>query len=588
MGAIKMELINGTQSTKSLVSPRRNRYYYGKLLDEYHFQLEQSYMNEKRRLLNRLGLGNGVLCGLEVTPAEGRKVVIHPGAAIDLLGREIVVPDPFCLEISRDLLEKDGDLGDSPIDNAIPVTLCLAYHECETDHTPVMACGCDVQETSMPSTVQERFKLFLRPGLPSRKPGRLTADQCRKIFPADPPEGFDRRNTACRCLSGECILVDDHCVVLATLLVPTDEENSIQIDTCTYRPVVYSNAMLMDLILCLARRLDACCDQAPPDLIAPRLTQIDFLDTSGNKIGSLESPTSPAKIPAEESMAQFRMVFNAAMDPDSFFTGTSQDDPIHFSVLVTDLADQSAVPGRIEFENDRMVLFVLDYDDSRDSFSTGRYQVTLFGDEDETGARFAIAGQNDVRFDGESTQLPSGDGSEGGNFIFEFEIVEEKAAFAIQDVFFGRSDGKSAGQLKSPSVPYNIPYSGDQAGVNRISVKFTSDVDPKTVIAGDENTDPETINFLVTATPLKEPPQLKNFIPGGIKVLSDNQVEFVAAKELVPGAYHVTLFGNKDPLGKRIPIMNRGGKRLDGEPISIPSGDGNEGGDFTFRFVIGK
>src|SRR5438270_9372398 len=71
----------------------RNRYFYGKLLDVFHFELEQDYLNGKRWLLNRLMSGYGVLCGLDVQPArEGRKVVVTPGIALDRGGREIIVP----------------------------------------------------------------------------------------------------------------------------------------------------------------------------------------------------------------------------------------------------------------------------------------------------------------------------------------------------------------------------------------------------------------------------------------------------------------------------------------------------------------
>ena len=53
-----------------LRTPARNHYFYGKLLDVFHFQMEQTYFNRKRWLLNRLGLGSGVLCGLEVILAD--------------------------------------------------------------------------------------------------------------------------------------------------------------------------------------------------------------------------------------------------------------------------------------------------------------------------------------------------------------------------------------------------------------------------------------------------------------------------------------------------------------------------------------
>ena len=76
----------------ALVAPVRNRYFYGKLLDVRHFDLEQAYLIGRRRLLNRLGLGAGVLCGLEVTATPEGQIQISAGVAVDGRGREIVVP----------------------------------------------------------------------------------------------------------------------------------------------------------------------------------------------------------------------------------------------------------------------------------------------------------------------------------------------------------------------------------------------------------------------------------------------------------------------------------------------------------------
>src|SRR6266478_3901918 len=65
----------------------RNRYFYGKLLDACHLQLEQGYFNGKRWLLNRLALGSGVVCGLKLIPSvDGQGLQVLPGLAIDRLG----------------------------------------------------------------------------------------------------------------------------------------------------------------------------------------------------------------------------------------------------------------------------------------------------------------------------------------------------------------------------------------------------------------------------------------------------------------------------------------------------------------------
>ena len=55
-----------TNGACDLQAPKRNHYFHGKLLDVYHFELETAYLNFKRRMLNRLVTGYGVVCGLNV------------------------------------------------------------------------------------------------------------------------------------------------------------------------------------------------------------------------------------------------------------------------------------------------------------------------------------------------------------------------------------------------------------------------------------------------------------------------------------------------------------------------------------------
>src|SRR5687768_13214566 len=76
--------------------PRRNRYFYGKLLDAPHLELEQDYGRSADAQLALHVLGAGVLCGLDVTPivsGDQRGLRIGAGLALDGWGRQIVVPD---------------------------------------------------------------------------------------------------------------------------------------------------------------------------------------------------------------------------------------------------------------------------------------------------------------------------------------------------------------------------------------------------------------------------------------------------------------------------------------------------------------
>ena len=78
---------------KALSSPSRNIFFYGKLMDRQHWEMEARYTRLLRALNNRLSLGAGVLCGAGVTVStDGKGVCVAPGALVDFWGREVVIP----------------------------------------------------------------------------------------------------------------------------------------------------------------------------------------------------------------------------------------------------------------------------------------------------------------------------------------------------------------------------------------------------------------------------------------------------------------------------------------------------------------
>lgn len=165
-----------------LAAPQRNKYFHGELLGVHHFQMEQDYFNRKRWLVNRLGLGEGVLCGLNVTEKDG-EVCISPGVAIDALGREIIVPevvslDPWAVtdECGKPLADKLKDTEEHT------VHICLAYHECAADYQPVLVTDCNTREQCTPSTIVESYRLLVREGEPESPPKGLAPEVCETVF----------------------------------------------------------------------------------------------------------------------------------------------------------------------------------------------------------------------------------------------------------------------------------------------------------------------------------------------------------------------------------------------------------------------
>ncbi|GJG89728.1 hypothetical protein tb265_49090 [Gemmatimonadetes bacterium T265] len=239
-----------------LATPSRNRYYYGKLLDSYHLELEQRYGGDKRRLINRLTLGTGVLCGLDVAAnADGTRVRVRAGVAVDGVGREIVVPQDSPPVDPRQPTDDCGRPDGAPARGGEAVTLFLCYHECEAEPAPVLVSECGPERTCENGLVRERYRLRVGRG-EAPPPGSLTPEQCAAIF-GQPPGNEPRRTLLCRLLDGGCDPPEETCVPLATIRF--DPNGGLAIDRCAPRRTIYSNATLLDLILCLAARVDACC-----------------------------------------------------------------------------------------------------------------------------------------------------------------------------------------------------------------------------------------------------------------------------------------------------------------------------------------
>lgn len=78
----------------------RNNYFKGKVMSAESFKAEQLYINDKRRLINRLAGGFGIVCGLDTVAVADDKISVEAGVCIDGLGREIVVPSPYVVKLS--------------------------------------------------------------------------------------------------------------------------------------------------------------------------------------------------------------------------------------------------------------------------------------------------------------------------------------------------------------------------------------------------------------------------------------------------------------------------------------------------------
>lgn len=258
--------------------PVRNRFFYGKLLDVYHFELEQNYFNSKRWMLNRLVSGYGVICGLNVLLGQdGQSVVVTPGVAIDKCGREVIVckqsaplalpspqaPPPISQGFSATGPSTGAANTTAPAAGTGPIItpppphatgcsdsgpykyLSICYHECLADPSPALGGDCDTQALCTPGSIREGYCLKLTDGklCPACTTSHLQDVISGGVINYVALANYVS-NTPC---PGPC---KDSCIPLANIQIPTSPNNYTQnsIDI-TCRPIVYTLDMLYDLLL---------------------------------------------------------------------------------------------------------------------------------------------------------------------------------------------------------------------------------------------------------------------------------------------------------------------------------------------------
>ncbi len=273
--------MNGTATespmkTTDLETPIRNHYFYGQLLDVYHFELETNYFNAKRRLLNRLVSGYGVVCGLDVRCGpKDDTIIITPGVAIDKWGREIIVPketEPIVIPAELipppagngrpedgygDTKQYDQDDQYDQRDKRRPrygddekeetwIKVMLCYHECESDPVPAMKGDCGGTEVCVAGAIREQYRITFREGR-----SKQVNTECA-IPDFVPRDRIDYPSIVRWVTDGCAEFPRNPCITLANIRV---SDSGHQCDTenidINVRPIVYSNDLLYNLILSL-------------------------------------------------------------------------------------------------------------------------------------------------------------------------------------------------------------------------------------------------------------------------------------------------------------------------------------------------
>jgi len=229
----------------------RNNFYFGKLMTVRDFTDEQHYFNEKRWMLNRFGLGWGVVCGLKVRPHPHdharRKVIVEPGFAIDQFGHEIVVQ-------REEVVDLTIDQDQCPPEQSHLYYLSIKYQEFGAHPSPIPIDDCDgPKEICVFNRILESYRLivtrekpvFTNIPLSDLRDSLQCETECHRFLQDPAPvinHGFPERS--------ECEVVP-----LARICYnPTTETTAVDIDISpAHRKLAFSNEILYQLIWCLQR-----------------------------------------------------------------------------------------------------------------------------------------------------------------------------------------------------------------------------------------------------------------------------------------------------------------------------------------------
>lgn len=417
------------QDFAELIAPRRNRFYYGKRMDVRQFETEQTYHRRQQALINRLSLGMGVLCGLSLR-IEGEVVILGPGTAVDGLGREIIVPhsvmiDPWGEEPCCPCCDDAETDRPRPRDAAHTVTIALCYRECLTDQQPAFVDDCAGPDACEAGTVVESYCIRLIDGEPDP---RLPSPGCEALREHDPDLDRDarialRRTRLCELLAADCSTDPDAaCVPIASVELLADGTIGA-ITICPVRPRLYSNETLLELILCLADRIEECCqgDEEPTPDTPFRVAAVRWIATgTDGSATTLDASTIPliASVPHSGEPREIDIEFTADVDPGPVSPVDDDTPPEAHNVRVTLLENGEVLRGTALVIAPRIIRYRAER-----GFRPGRYELMLAGTSDAATGLTHLTDTAANALDGEPLGLPSGDNTEGGNFVVEF-IVE--------------------------------------------------------------------------------------------------------------------------------------------------------------------
>ena len=223
---------------------QRNNYFYGKLMTVRDFEDEQSYLNEKRHLLNRLIHSSGIVCGFEIDPLsslnndEVQITFKKGGVVLDCCGHEIVVPDGTVRKVINE--NTGSTLTRTQVTNSL--YLYLKYKPCFGEMVNAASNPSSCEETCCPNRIIEDFEVVASATKPS-----TTQIQCPDLSGATDNDALEKIREWTEKAIESCPECDEARVFLAA--IKTDLTIDMA-ETSKYRSFIYNNKLLSELITC--------------------------------------------------------------------------------------------------------------------------------------------------------------------------------------------------------------------------------------------------------------------------------------------------------------------------------------------------
>ena len=226
---------------------KQNNYFHGKLMTAQDFKLQQSYLNEKRHLLNRLIHGVGIVCGLRVIKivlnCEPWKAEISEGCAIDCCGREIIVSKHFeCGIISSPSLD---------VMKCEKIGLYIRRVDYLIDPVPSPLAPSSDKDSCYNNHMEEQFELFFDSVPEQTEKAKHIDLKAYEDQTCDRNKiGYDYcKNILDNCPECQTMEASGPKILLAVLHWSNNALVVNEYETAKHRKVVFNNEMLYDLLI---------------------------------------------------------------------------------------------------------------------------------------------------------------------------------------------------------------------------------------------------------------------------------------------------------------------------------------------------